>query len=114
VVIEGGRAAGARAARRTYLIRRIVAAVVLGGVVGALLWGLMALGAPPVSQPLGTAPHITSSRYVVRPDDSLWGIATALHRGGDVRDVVDRLAQVNGSDTVFAGERITIPADLLH
>jgi hypothetical protein len=44
----------------------------------------------------------------------LWGIANALHRGGDVRDVVDRLAQVNGSDTVFAGEAITIPADLLH
>jgi hypothetical protein len=114
VVIEGGRSAAAVARRRTYLVRRVAAATVLACVVGALLWGLVALGAPPATHSLGTAPDITSSHYVVRPGDSLWGIASALHRGGDVRDVVDRLAQANGSDTVYAGEAITIPSDLLH
>jgi nucleoid-associated protein YgaU len=114
VVIEGGRAPAVARGRRLYLLRRLVVGAVLGGIIALLLWGLVALGSSPVAQPLGTAPHITSSRYVVRPGDSLWGIASALHRGGDVRDVVDRLAQANGGDTVFAGEAITIPADLLH
>jgi len=31
---------------------------------------------------------------------------------GDVRDVVDRLAAVNGSDTLIAGQQLTIPADI--
>ena len=114
VVIEGGRSESSMTHSHTYLVRRILAAAVLAGVVGALLWGLVALGAPPATHALGTAPHITSSRYIVRPGDSLWGIASALHRGGDVRDVVDRLAEVNGSDTIYAGEAITIPSDLLH
>jgi nucleoid-associated protein YgaU len=114
VVIEGGRAPAALAERRTYMLRRLVVGAALAAIIGTLLWGLVSLGAPPTATPLGTAPKVTSTRYVVRPGDSLWGIATALHRDGDVRDVVDRLAQVNGSDTVFAGEAITIPSDLLH
>jgi hypothetical protein len=113
VVIEGGRSPAAVAHRRTYTIAQMVVGAVAAIVVAVLLWGLLSLGSPPASHPLGTAPHITSTRYLVRPGDSLWGIATALHRGGDVRDVVDRLAQVNGSATVFAGQAITIPADLL-
>ena len=118
VLIEGGKSPRSQSAAGTsspsYVARRAVAGLALAGIVGALLWGLLSLGAPPQPAAKPNQPQVTSTRYVVRPGDSLWGIATALHAGGDVRDVVDRLAEVNGSDTVYAGEHLTIPADLLN
>ncbi len=113
VVIEGGRSAQGRRERNSRVVRHAAAAAVMV-LVAVLLWGIVHLGAPPAARSLGDAPRVTSTRYTVRPGDSLWGIATALRPAGDVRDVVDRLASVNGGATVFAGERLRIPADLLH
>jgi len=59
----------------------------VAGVVVALLAGRPGAGA---GQP--AAPRV----YVVRPGDTLWGIATGVvGRAGDPRPVVDRLARLN-------------------
>ena len=47
--------------------------------------------------------------WVVRPGDTLWGIAEASHPRGDVRVLVDELsAEVHG-DALQVGERVEIP-----
>lgn len=50
-------------------------------------------------------------RYVVRPGDSLWSIATA-HYAGDPREGVWKIETRNGlSDaTIQPGERLVLPA----
>jgi nucleoid-associated protein YgaU len=48
---------------------------------------------------------------VVAPGDTLWDVAVGLQAEGDVRDVVDRLAELNG-DRLVPGQVLEIPADL--
>ncbi len=74
------------------------AASVIGGIRG----GSTAAGSP----------GSVASTRLVRPGDTLWGIAQSLHRGGDVRDVVDRLAEFNGTDELVPGQLVEIPTDL--
>ncbi|HTG46669.1 MAG TPA: LysM peptidoglycan-binding domain-containing protein [Actinomycetota bacterium] len=47
--------------------------------------------------------------YVVRPGDTLWGIASRVAPGTDPRVVVDRLASVNG-----LGGRDLVPGQVLR
>ncbi len=62
--------------------------VVVAGVLVALLAGRAGAGSK------GDRPAV--GVYVVRPGDTLWGIAEALvGPAGDPRPVVDRLASVN-------------------
>ena len=59
----------------------------------------------------GAAHPKTGRVYVVRPGDTLWGIAASLvGREGDPRPVVDRLARLNGiSDGLIApGQRLMV------
>lgn len=59
--------------------------------VGGLVLGLLA-GRPGA----GAGQPAAARVYVVRPGDTLWGIATGLvGKAGDPRPVVDRLARVN-------------------
>jgi hypothetical protein len=45
---------------------------------------------------------------VVRPGDTLWSIARSLQPGGDVRDLVDRLAERAGGAQITPGQRIDV------
>ena len=58
---------------------------------------LAAYGAGGPSLPQGAT-------YVVRPGDTLWSIAAALHPDGDVRDAVDALAALNGGPVLRTGQ----------
>lgn len=110
VVIEGGRSTAARRRRRVFLVRRlVVAAVVLllvwaaaVSVIGGIRGGSTAAGSP----------GSVASTRLVRPGDTLWGIARGLHRDGDIRDVVDRLSEFNGTDELVPGQLVEIPTDL--
>jgi nucleoid-associated protein YgaU len=110
IVIEGGRSAAARRRRRVFLVRRLlVAAVVL-----VLLWAAAAsvIGGIRGGSTAAGSPGSVAATRVVRPGDTLWGIAQSLHRGGDIRDVVDRLAEFNGTDELVPGQKVEIPTDL--
>lgn len=106
VLIEGGRSARSRQQRRVYLRRRcaVLASFILVG------WWVGAAVTSP--EPPPRTDRITGASYLVEPGDTLWEIAHRLERGGDVREVVDRLAEVNGGDRVLAGQRLVIPGDL--
>ena len=110
VVIEGGRSVAGRRRRQVFLRRRLAAAVVLL----AVLWAAFALigGIPGGGEARTGVPAAAESRYVVAPGDTLWEVAVGLGVGGDVRDVVDRLAEFNGTDQLVPGQVIEIPADL--
>jgi len=60
---------------------------------------LAAYGAAGTEVPVGAV-------YLVRPGDTLWSIAAALHPGTDVRGAVDRLVELNGSPVLQAGETL--------
>ena len=47
--------------------------------------------------------------YTVKAGDTLWSIAERLDPSADPRPMVAELAKETGSDTVYAGETITIP-----
>lgn len=116
-VIEGGRSARGRALRRMYLQRRLVAAVTLL-VVG---WVLVSLGAAALGAAFGspagasaTAGAPAAASHVVRSGDTLWSIASGLGVGGDVRDVVDALAEANDVEVLVPGQVLVIPAELVR
>ncbi|MCU4183710.1 LysM peptidoglycan-binding domain-containing protein [Acidiferrimicrobium sp. IK] len=47
--------------------------------------------------------------WVVRPGDTLWSIALRSGARGDIRPVVDRLAEETGGQPLQVGERILLP-----
>jgi Tfp pilus assembly protein FimV len=86
--------------------RRIAAALVLAAVVGVLTG--------PVADAVGVGgggsadPHT----YVVRPGDTLWGVARRAAPSVDPRVVVDAIASANDVDpgALVPGEQLSIPA----
>jgi nucleoid-associated protein YgaU len=115
VVIDGGRSADALRRRAVFRRRRLAVAAAF---VGLVAFGVRA--APGVAAALTTPPTegpaaemISTPRYVAEPGDTLWSIAARLPDHGDVRDAVDRLAEVNGTDRVVVGQSLRIPASLL-
>ncbi|MDQ6782434.1 MAG: LysM peptidoglycan-binding domain-containing protein [Actinomycetota bacterium] len=71
-----------------------------GGAGGPLTAGAASAGAP--------RPVVARS-WVVRPGDTLWRIAVAMHPGGDVRPLVDRLSSHLGGRPLLVGQRLTLP-----
>ena len=124
-VIPGGRRAARdyAASRRTanrlhpavYRRRRlgVALAVVTALLVAYLaLTGLRALTADAASAPSGgpvAAAAPVGSAYVVQPGDTLWSIARTLQPSGDVRALVDRLADRVGSGPLVVGQ--SVPTD---
>lgn len=50
---------------------------------------------------------------IVQPGETLWRVARALQPTGDVRPLVARLTRSHGGSGVQAGDRLSIPPDLL-
>ncbi len=102
-----GRVAANR--RRAVLLTLVVA---LGSVLFALqaalgggAGGPLTTGAASGGAPRPAAAHA----WVVRPGDTLWGIALAVEPHGDVRPLVDRLSAQVGGRTLVVGQRLTLP-----
>lgn len=97
--------------RPRYGVRR-AAALVLALVVGATAWSVAGWleGSPVVVDRVGAdltddaRPTIT-----VEPGDTLWSIAASLDPDGDIRAVVDRLAELNGGSSLTVGQRLVLP-----
>ncbi|MBV9660152.1 MAG: LysM peptidoglycan-binding domain-containing protein [Acidimicrobiales bacterium] len=47
--------------------------------------------------------------WVVRPGDTLWGIARSVDPGKDPRALVDRLAEETHGAALYPGEQIAVP-----
>jgi nucleoid-associated protein YgaU len=71
-----------------------------GGAGGPLTAGAASAGAP---RPAATRV------WVVRPGDTLWTIAEAVHPRGDVRPLVDRLSAQVGGRPLTVGRLLTLP-----
>jgi hypothetical protein len=71
-----------------------------GGAGGPLTTGAASAGAPRPA-----AVHA----WLVRPGDTLWSIAVAVHPRGDVRPLVDRLSAQVGGRPLMVGQRLILP-----
>jgi nucleoid-associated protein YgaU len=120
-LVEGGRSpqAAARPARRTVF-------ALVGGLAVAALVALAALGAVDLlgadaaaSGPASTAAPLhpsgagastppASDVVVVQPGDTLWAIARRIRPTGEIRPLVDELADRAGGAAVVAGQRIDL------
>lgn len=117
--------AAGRTPQHVFARRRLVALVALLACCGCAAIGLSALrgDATAVSTTAGTGATPVVVRdlaafgaagadvpvgavYVVRPGDTVWSIAAALHPGSDVRAAVDHLIDLNGSAVLQAGESL--------
>lgn len=56
---------------------------------------------------------VRTERIVVQPGDTLWTIAGQYADGGDVRETIDELEQLNALDTAMlrAGQELFVPVD---
>ena len=90
------------------------AAVLLAGALALGVWAGRAVGASSADGVAEDAVRKGAPRVVVvRPGDTLWGIATALvGPTGDPRPVVDAIARANGVDpgAIRPGQVLEIPA----
>lgn len=95
-----------------YRRRRAAVAAVLGGTLfmgGLAVGALSDTGAPAIGSGSAEAPEpIARSTYVVQPGDTLWTIARRIQPTGDVRPLVDRLADAHGGGALQVGDRITL------
>ena len=100
---------------------------VIAGLALAVLFALAAVGAltllgadaaatvpassAGINRPTGVDATTTSSapvEVVVQPGDTLWTIARRLHPTGEIRGLVDALAERAGGSSLDAGQRIDI------
>lgn len=98
--------------RPTYRLTRRGRAVVLV----LTLLAVLAVGVAFASGSVATSEQgvaIPTEVVVVAPGDTLWDIAAAASDDDDVRDMMDRIEQLNALDSVslVAGDRILVPTD---
>ena len=110
------RAAPPRSA--VFAARRLFVAAVATGLLLVTLNAVLGVLSVPGSAGTGAASDapalvVREGAYRVQPGDTLWGVATRLHRGGDIRDTVDELAEINGGESVRVGQALIIPAHLV-
>jgi len=98
--------------RRLGLVLALVAAVVVSYLA---LTGLRVLtsdagaGSEPASVvPASASIPATGEVYVVQPGDTLWSIARSLQPSGDVRGLVDKLADRSGGGGLLAGQSLRL------
>jgi hypothetical protein len=96
-----------RLTRRGRIVVRVLAgaALLLVVAVGALA------GRPALAGPETSATPVAD--HVVRPGETLWGIAGEVAPSADRRDTVAQIIKLNGLDSaqVTAGQRLSVPAE---
>jgi Tfp pilus assembly protein FimV len=101
-----------RPARPTVVRRRRLATTLIAAAVGLSTAGLLAGHAGSGPNP-GAARPAKASAYVVRPGDTIWGIAQGLAGpGADPRPMVDALVAINHvrGGSIMPGERLVVPS----
>jgi hypothetical protein len=106
-----------RPSAAVYRRRRLVAAAVVV-LIASTAWlavvGARTVLAGPPAVPATTAATVEAPPagagpvHVVQPGDTLWSIAEGLEPSGDVRTVVDELADRAGAGPLQAGQRIPL------
>lgn len=92
--------------RAVYRRRRVLAALVGLGLLLTIARAGGALGGSPLAS-AGRLPHVQN--VVVQPGDTLWLIAQRAAPGRDVRPIVDAMVRTLHTETVFAGQSISVP-----
>ena len=96
----------------TYRRRRLAATVLVVGLALAARVALAALGGGALTapEPAPALPREPAPRsHLVQPGDTLWTIGRALQPDGDVRAVVDRLAERHRGAHLQPGEVVRLP-----
>lgn len=113
---------GLRLGAAVYWRRRIVALLIFLLALLALAGSVLALAT--AASRLRSVPHAASEPrslstelvgrqvHIVQPGDTLWSIARAVHPTGDVRAVVQQLADSRHGAALQVGERIEIPTEI--
>lgn len=117
--VPAQRSSTRRHSSSTYWRRRIVVAGLLVG----LLW--LTLGTTQLVSAQGTDVHFAAAPtmvesaasdtlvggrvILVQPGDTLWSIARGLQPTGDVRPLIDRIAELNGGHSLIAGQTLMLP-----
>lgn len=120
----GDRAPGTPSAahRATHRRRRLAATLLAATLLVAVGVSLGRAGAAPsgatvatvasagaaVAIPPGTDAAVGPAVYVVRPGDTLWGIARQLQPEGDIRPLVDTLSARAGGAGIQVGQRLVL------
>ncbi len=95
---------------RTSPATRIATAVLALGVVVVTGQAGAALGGSTLAAPERRASPSSVHTVVVRPGDTLWGIAHRLAPNDDPRPLVDQLAAVYGHRPLVPGETLHLPS----
>lgn len=114
-LLPGGLAEGGRPSSPTLpwsaitaVVAAVVVAVALAVAVGAGAFASLAPPAAPAAAP-GAVAASSSGTVVVEPGDTLWSIARRLQPSGDLRPLVQRLIERNGSAAIQPGDVIALP-----
>ena len=96
-----------------YWLRRAVALALFAALVIALVTVAGRLGGVPHAASGPGSPHVQligEQVHVVAPGDTLWTIARSVQPTGDVRPLVQELADARHGAALQVGDRIVIPA----
>ena len=122
-VIEGGRSVSGRQRQQVFVLRRMLAVVIvlIVAFVGIRLASAV-VGSFTASSTSGVAAATidASQPYIVRSGDTLWDVARAVAPQSDPRDVVDQIVQLNsdGGEVMNAdsplrvGQHLVLPTSL--
>ncbi len=93
-------------------VARFTAGALTVGGIAALWLGASALRASGATHPVrlpGTVATARGYRYVVRPGDTLWGIAVRVEPGADPRSLVDSLGRQLDGAALQPGDVLVVP-----
>lgn len=92
---------------QTHVRRRRAVVIVVAAFAAGLLAGPLEHGDDPDGMQA-----VAAHRYVVRPGDSLWSIASRIQRGSDPRELMDAIESANHVDpgALHPGQTLLVPS----